>query len=199
MQDSEAAQKKPRALGGMLRYERVEVDSNTGRDLDGDIYSTNVQLIWDIADFTVGALVPYDFLDLDDFDVHRIGAVAFGQYHLDVHPYAMLSFTANLNLMHDAIDAEDLEDVNTLGTGVSVSLTLDRQMWVARGAVSYQFHVDDSGGDDDHQHLFKLGLNGGMRFGQQAAVTLFTLWSYDATSHDNTSIDVDRDYFDLGH
>ncbi len=196
-QNSQPTPKQPRVLGGMLRYERVEIDNNRGRDLDRDIYSTSVQLIWDVHDFSLGVLIPYDFLNLDDFDIHRIGAVAFGQYHLEVSDQVMMAFTLNSSYMHDAVSAQDIDDVNTFGTGVSASITLDQQTWVVGGALSYQFSADDSGQANDHQHLFKLGLNGGMRFGEQAAVTLFTIWSYDATDHE-TATNVDRDYFDLG-
>jgi hypothetical protein len=155
-------------------------------------------MAWDIDNFSVGFLVPYDFLDLQSFDAHRIGAVGYGQYHLPLNGPAILNFTLNGNYTYTAINRSDLSDVNTFGGGMTLSLTLDQDPFVGSGALSYQFNADDSGSIDDKQHLLKVGGTLGMRLGANAAVTLFAAWTYDMTDHSVTRQGLDKDYFDLG-
>jgi hypothetical protein len=189
---------RPRTLGGFFRYERVEFDTLGALDLDGNIYSTNVHLQWDRNDFSYGVLIPYDFLDLQSFNAHRVGAIVYGQYHLALSALALLDFTVNGNYTYTAVDASDLEDVNTFGAGFSVALTLDKGRFVGGGLVSYQFNADDSDNADDQQHLLKLGATAGFRLGTNVAVALFGLWTYDATAYSAIREGSDRDYFDLG-
>ena len=197
-EEREQRLRRSRLFGGQIRYERVDLSNQTGRDLDGDIYSTNLKMLWEIEDFSFGFLIPYDFMDLDSLNVHRIGTVAFGQYDLDLRDDLTLGFTVNGNYLHTAIDTSDIDDVNTFGGGVSASLTLDRDLFVFGGAVSYQFHADDSDRDNNKQHLLKIGTLAGLRLGDRAAVTLFSTLNYDATDYTNTLREVDDTYFDLG-
>jgi hypothetical protein len=142
--------------------------------------------------------MPYDFLDLDSLDAHRIGAIAFGQYHWPLSTLATLHLTVNGTYTHTAIDRGDLDDLNTFGGGASVSLTLDKGRFAGSGILSYQFSADDSGSADNQQHLLKVGATAGIRLGRNAVVTLFGAWTYDATNYSEALRGIDRDYVDLG-
>ena len=190
---------RPLTVGGYGRYERVEFDTpGAALDLDGNIYSLNAQLAWDIDNFSFGALIPYDFLDLDSLDAHRIGTIVFGQYNWPISPLATLHFTINGTYTHTAIDGADLSDLNTFGGGASVSVTLDKGRFMGSGTLAYQFSADDSDSIDDHQHLLKLGIIAGVRLGRNAVVSLFGTWTADVTDYSALLGDIDQEYFDLG-
>lgn len=191
-------QRQPRVLGGTVRYERVDVDDGGGLDVDGNIYSTNVQLLWERDDFAYGFLIPFDFLDLDDFNAYRIGAVGFGQYALALSDIATLAFMVNGLYSYLGIDASGVDNLNTFGGGVGLSLTVDQGRFVGSGVVSYQFTTDDSDSDNDQQHLIKVGGEVGVRLGERAVVTLFGIWNGDVTDYNDAAGDVDDSYVDLG-
>ena len=190
--------RRPLAVGGFARYERVAFDTQGGLDLDGHIYSTNLHLAWDIANLTFGVLIPYDFLDLDSLNAHRIGSIVYGQYHLAVSAIATLSVAINGNYTYTAIDHQALDNINTLGGGASVSLALDQDRLFGGATLSYQFNADDSDSPSNQQHLFKLGAMAGMRFGRDVAAALFGIWSRDTTDRRAVLSKTDTDYFDLG-
>jgi hypothetical protein len=191
-------QKRPRVFGGGIGYEHVTLDNTIVPDLKGDIYSTQAHLLWDIDDYSFGALIPYEYVDLDGFDVQRFALMGFGQYRFLVNARTLLTYTVNANYAYAAVDATGADNLNIFGGGLSVSLTVDQDMFVGGGAVSYQFHIDDSDRDNDQQHLIKIGANAGLRLAEHAAVTLFGVFNYDPTSYKNTVRDVDQTYLDLG-
>jgi hypothetical protein len=186
----------PRTNGGMFRYEHVDFE-NGASGLDGDIYATNFQMAWDIENVSVGFLIPYEYLDLRSFNTHQIGSIVYGEYNLRFSPIYALGFIVNGNYVHSFLE-HDIEDVNTFGGGVGVSLTMDRDLFVIGGAVSYQYNGDDTSLPNDHQHLIKIGANGGIRLGQNSAVNLFTTWNYDVTDYQQPVSNSDDNYFDLG-
>jgi hypothetical protein len=153
----------PRTFGGMFRYEHVNF-THGASGLDGDIYATNLQLAWDIENFSVGFLIPFEHLDLRSFNANQIGTILYGEYSLRLSPIDTIGFIVNGNYMHSFID-QHIDDVNTFGGGVGVSLTMDRDMFVIGGAVSYQYNGDDTNLPNDHQHLLKIGANIGIRIG----------------------------------
>jgi hypothetical protein len=195
----EAAQRtprRPRTFGGTFRYEHVDFD-NAASGLDGNIYATNFQMAWDIEDFSMGFLVPYEYLDLRDFNTQQIGAILYGHYTMRLSPVYSLGLTVNGNYIYSAID-QRIPDVNTLGGGVGVSFNMDRKIWVLGGAISYQYNADDTDNPNDHQHLLKFGANVGVRLGQRSAITLFSAWNYDVTDYKQPVASTDDNYFDLG-
>src|SRR5262249_23718697 len=119
------------------------------------------------------------------------------QYRLPVSALYTVAFTVNGNYAHTAID-NHFEDLNTLGGGVSLSVTRDRDFLVMRGALSYQYNQDTTGQTNNHQHLLKFGGDVGVRLGRQAIVTLFGVWNYDPTNYTNVIAKSDDNYFDLG-
>jgi hypothetical protein len=186
----------PRTFGGMFRYEHVDFE-NGASDLDGDIYATNFQMAWDIGNFSVGFLIPYEHLDLRSFNTNQIGSIFYGVYSLRLSPMYTMGFIANGNYVHSFLE-DNVQDVNTFGGGIGVSLTMDRDMFVIGGAVSYQFNGDDTSLPNDHQHLVKIGTNVGLRIGQNSVVNLFSTWNYDVTDYQQPVNNSDDNYFDLG-
>jgi hypothetical protein len=186
----------PRTFGGMFRYEHVDFGNNAS-GLDGDLYTTNFQMAWDIEDVSVGFLIPYEYLDLSSFNMNQIGSIFYGEYSLRLSPMYTIGFIANGNYVHSFIE-HNIQDVNTFGGGVGVSLTMDRDIFVIGGAVSYQFNGDDTPLPNDHQHLIKIGVNAGVRIGQNSAVNLFSTWNYDVTDYKQPVTNSDDNYFDLG-
>jgi hypothetical protein len=189
---------RPRTFGGQLRYERVALDNVILPDLDGNIYSANAHMLWDLDDYSFGLLIPYEAMDLDSFDVHRFAFMGFGQYRFLVNTRTLLTYSVNGNYAHAAVSATGGDNLNVFGGGFSVALTVDQDRFVGGGAVSYQFHIDDSGRDNDKQHLVKIGANAGLRLGENGAFTLFGTLNFDPTPYDNTLRDVDQLYVDFG-
>jgi hypothetical protein len=203
--DKEAAQeeaaltqlKRPRTFGGFVRYERVDFEKSDP-DLSGNIYSTNLHMAWDIDNFSFGTLIPYDHLDLKSFDANMIGTVLYGQYKYPLNKIYSVGVTVNGNYMFMGINNKNINDVNTFGGGVSLSVTMDRELLVLGGAVSYQYNQDDSSSVNDHQHLIKLGTDVGVRIGKNAVVNLFGIWNVDPTDYKDVPRGTDHDSFDLG-
>jgi hypothetical protein len=186
----------PRTFGGMFRYEHVDFE-NGPSGLDGDIYLTNFQMAWDIENFSVGFLIPYEYLDLRSFNANQIGTILYGEYSLHLSPIYTMGFIVNGNYIHSFID-QNIDDVNTFGGGLGASLTMDRNMFVIGSAVSYQYNGDDTNLSNDHQHLIKIGANVGVRLGQNSVVNLFSTWNYDVTDYQQPVSNSDDNYFDLG-
>ena len=190
--------KRPRVLGGQLGYERVSLDLVSIPDIDGNILTTQSHLLWDVQDYTFGVLIPLDLMSLDGFDVTRFGLIGLGQYRFLLNTRTLLTSTVNANYSHAAVDAPGRSNINIFGGGVSVSLTVDQDRFVAGGAFSYQLHGDDSDLENKTQHLFKVGAQVGLRVQDNVAVTLSGTLNYDLTSYSGTVRDVDAVSFDLG-
>jgi hypothetical protein len=188
--------RRPRTFGGMFRYENVDFDE-AASGLDGNIYATSLQMAWDIENFSVGFLIPYEFLDLRRFNANLVGTIPYGQYNLRLNPVYTMGFTVNGNYIYTAID-NNFNDVSTYGGGMGLSLTMDRDVFAVSGAFLYQYNKDDSNSENDHQHLIKFGTNVGVRISQNTVVNLFGTWNYDVTGYKQTANVTDDNYFDLG-
>lgn len=183
-----------RTIGGQLRYANIEQN-----DSDGDVIGCNIGMAHDFENFTIGGILPYDYMDFDSFfNANRLGLILFAQYFHDLSPSVTATFTGNLNYVYTDIDYNygGSDDINTFGGGLSASMTLDKDSYVASMAFSYQYNRDDIDVEDDYQHLIKFGVNAGYRFGQNIVVTLFSVWNKDITDYKYSS--QDDDYCDLG-
>jgi hypothetical protein len=193
---AEKLPQRPRTFGGMFRYEHVDF-AQQASGLDGNIYATNLQMAWDLENFSIGFLVPYEFLDLRSFDANLVGVIPYGQYHLRLNPIYTIDLTVNGNYAYTGIN-NNFSDLNTFGGGAGLSVTMDRESYVISGAFLYQYNKDDSENANNHQHLIKLGANGGIRIGQSSVINLFGTWNYDATDYQPLTNATDDNYFDLG-
>jgi hypothetical protein len=187
---------RPRTFGGTFRYEHVNFEGDAS-GLDGNIYATNLHMAWDIENFSLGFLIPYEFLDLRSFDANQVGTILYAQYNLQITQISSLNLTANTNYIHTSIN-NNFSDFNTLGGGVGLSLTFDKEIYVISGAFTYQFNKDDSDSENDHQHLIKLGGNIGVRLGQASVINLFGTWNNDITPYKRVLNVTDDQYWDLG-
>jgi hypothetical protein len=187
---------RPRTFGAMFRYEHFQGHQG-GLNLDGASYATNGHLAWDQDRLSFGVLLPYDFLALTSFDAHIVGLVPFVQYRLPVSALSTVAVTVNGQYAHTAID-NHFADLDTLGGGVSLSVTRDHEIVLLRGALSYQYNQDATGQPNNYQHLLKFGADAGVRLGRQAIVTLFSVWNYDPTHYTNVAMPSRDNYVDLG-
>jgi len=187
---------RPRTVGAMFRYEHLQGHQG-GLNLDGDSYATHLQLAWDRDRISFGVLLPYDFLALKSFDAHMVGLVPFVQYRLPVSALSTVAFTVNGQYAHTTL-TNHFEDLNTLGGGISLSVTRDHEVVLLRGALSYQYNQDATGQPNNYQHLLKFGADVGVRLGRQAMVTLCSAWNSDPTHYTNVVTPSQNNYVDLG-
>jgi len=195
-EDAQKALNMPRTFGAALSWEDVDFD-NTGEN--GDLYGATIGMAWDNDNISYGFMLPYDYLDFDSFDANRIGLIGFGQYHMDVSDELSASFTAHMNYAYTDIDFDNMgsEDINMFGGGLSAAITLDKDLFIVSSGVSYLYNVDDSGLDNEEQHLVKWGVNAGVRNGDNGVFNVFAVWNTDITDYDNDP-DVDEDYYEVG-
>ncbi len=196
---SDAARKAlnmAQTFGSSAYWENVEFD-NSGED--GDLYGATVGMAWDNDNVSFGFMLPYDYLDFDSFDANRIGIVGFGQYNLELSETLSATFTGHLNYSYTDFDFDDADDddINMGGGGVGASITLDKDLFVVTTGISYLYNKDDSNLDNDDQHLIKLGVNAGVRNGENGVVNVYGVWTSDITDYDNDP-DTDEDYYEVG-
>jgi len=190
-----AVTRMPQTVAANMRYEKVDFEEF---DNDGDIYGLNLGYAVDVDKMTFGVMIPYDHLDFDFFDGDRVGAIIYGQYNQDFNEQLSMALIVNANYMYTDLDIDKLgsEHVNTYGGGISSSITYDGDVFVPSFGVSYQYNNDDSGVDDDYQHLLKAGTNLGFRIKDNMVVNCFGVWNIDVTDYDNDPDD--DDYFEIG-
>jgi len=85
-----------RTFGANMRTEFVNKDN----DYKGQIYGFNFGFAYDINNFTFGIMLPYQNLDYNVLDAHRIGTVLFAQYHIPVNKDLKISSTINFNYLY---------------------------------------------------------------------------------------------------
>lgn len=188
-------QGKVRVFGARIYGEQVDINDG---DEEGDIYGVNLGLAMDVDNVTAGIIVPYDKLDFDSFEADRVGAILFGQYHIEMSEALMASLTANVNYMYTDLDFDGGggDSLNTVGGGLSAGLQYLQESYELGLGVSYQYNEDDVDVDDDHQHLIKAGANLGVYLAPQHVVNVFGIYNNDVTDYD---FDLeDDDYFDVG-
>ncbi len=195
-EDARKAMSMVRTFGASAYWENVDFE-NSGEE--GDLYGANVGMAWDNDNMSYGFMLPYDYLDFDSFDAHRIGLIGFGQYHMELSEELSASFTGHLNYTYSDLDFDSSgsDDVNMYGGGLSAAITLDKDLFVISSGVSYLYNTDDTDMDNDEQHLVKWGVNAGVRNGDNGVFNVFAIWNSDITDYDNDP-DVDEDYFEVG-
>ena len=184
-----------RTFGASLSWEDVDFDVSGE---NGDLYGANIGLAWDNDNITYGFMLPYDYLDFDSFDAHRIGLIGFGQYTMPINNTLEASFTGHLNYSYTDIDFDsgNDDDVSMYGGGLSGAITYDQDFYVLSAGVSYLYNTDDSDAEDDEQHLIKTGVNAGIRNGETGVLNFFAVWNVDITDYDNDP--EDDDYYEVG-
>lgn len=181
-----------RLLDAQLRYEHVNIDDSAS----GNVYGASLGYSVDTAYQTsYGVIVPYDYARIQNTDIHRLGAILFGQYHMSFTDQLQSSIT--LDLPFTQLNVQDGgKNLNTFGAGAGVNLVYDTGMFVPSLAVQYQYAKDDRTYYDYH-NLFLTGLNIGFRVGEMLVLNGFCIWNHDASAY-LSDINGDTDYFDVG-
>ena len=183
-----------RTFGTPVSWEKINFDN---RDEQGDLYSATVGMAWDDDNISYGFMLPYNYLNFDSFEANSIGVIGFGQYNMDLSEVLSTSLTAHANYTYTDLNFDDDDkDVNMYGGGLSGAITLDQDLYVVSTGISYLYNTDDTGLDDDEQHLIKLGVNAGIRSGDSAIVDIYCVWTKDITDY---AVKPDDDnYFEIG-
>lgn len=194
-EDAQKTLKKARTLGAAAAWEDVKFSDGVET---GDIYGANIGMAWDNENISYGFMLPYDYLDFDNFDANRIGLIGFGQYKLSLSGELSAAFTGHLNYTYTDMDFAGIghESVNVYGGGLSASATYDSDMFVVSAGASYLYNTDDTDAKDDEQHLLKFGFNTGVRNGDDGVFNVFAVWNIDVTNYENDP--QDDDYFEVG-
>ena len=187
------AMKLPRSIGAAISWDDVDLD-----DINADLYSAITGMAWDNDNVTLGFMLPYDYVDFDNFDANRIGILGFASYRMEMAETVSAVLTGHLNYHYSDFEISNAEneDVNMYGGGLSASLTLDHDFYVISAAASYMYNTDDTDYEEDEQHLMKFGVNTGIRNGDNGVVNIFAIWNLDITDYDADPDD--DDYFEVG-
>ena len=185
----------PRTFGASAYWEDVDFEN---ANLNGDIYGVNLGVAFDNDQLTYGLMLPYDYIDFDSFDGHRVGLIGFTQYSLPLNQTLSASFTGHINYCYTDLDFDfvDADEVNLFGGGLGAAITYDNDIFIFSAGTSYLYNTDDSDADDDEQHLIKTGINAGVRNGDNGVINLFAVWNADVTDYDNDP--ADDDYYEVG-
>ncbi len=181
-----------RTFGGALRGEWVE----KAGDENGLITGFSLGLAYDEDNYTVGVILPYDYLDFDSYRANRLGPILYGQYHLGLTDSLEATLTANANYLFTDLRISEAEDINTYGGGLSLGVRYSQEIFEIGVGGSYQYNQVDLDIEDDDQHLVKAGANIGVRITDNQVINLFGTWNYDFTDYE---VDlVDDEYFEIG-
>lgn len=182
-----------------LKYERAEFNDTNDK---GNIGGFTTSGSYDInRNFTLGAVVPYDYLNFDTFEAHRTGIILYGKNTLKLPSHFELSTAVNGNYMYTASQFKTVSSSNQLSTyggGFSTRLKFDHidSNFVPSAAFSLQYNEDNTDIRDNHQYLVKLGPSLGYRVLDNATVQVSGTWNKDITHYSqNTN---DTEFYDLG-
>lgn len=214
---------------GRLTSDDGERRERPGHDVEYDGYAiiTYTKALWERGNLSFGAILPYDYMNLDSFDLHRIGILLFGIYKIRLTKFLSTKYIINNNYIYNQISSNiskvEFNNFNTLGGNISIALEIDTKD-VLRGltvkksdyslvrftgsiAFSYQFNKDDADRkgvegrnvvtEVKEQNLLMFGVNTGIRVWDRAAFVIYGIWNYDATTYKGSLKDVDSSYFDV--
>lgn len=180
-----------------LKYERAEFNDTNDK---GNIGGFTASGSYDInRNFTLGAVVPYDYLSFDTFDAHRTGIILYGKHTLKLPSHFELSTAVNGNYMYAATQFKlaGNNQLSTYGGGFSTRLKFDNDSdFVPSAAFSLQYNEDNTDIRDNHQYLVKLGPSLGYRVLDNATIQVSGTWNKDITHYSQKPNDTE--FYDLG-
>jgi hypothetical protein len=203
LQAQQAARKVNLALGD-LKYEQARFkDSNTGGDIKGLLMSLSTE----VSGVELGAYIPYDYMDFEQFTAHRTGAILYAKRDwqlpnsLQLRTLVNFNYIANVNRFNFATDDSVID---TFGGGFGTSLTHDNGgNFIPSLSFALQYNEDDYGKDnkfvvDDHQLLAKTGASLGYRLLENTTVQAGFVYNHDLTDYKSFANKLkDNDYIDL--
>jgi hypothetical protein len=134
--------------------------------------------------YTVGVMVPLDYLSLPGYDAVRLGPVLYGQYDYKpakqwiVQPTVYVSYLSTI-----ALSGPNVPTVGTVGVGAGVSVTHDMGKFITGGLMSFGYNKDDTSLPNNYQSLFTLGPRFGYRPTNNTVVEVDAIWNKDVSSY----------------
>jgi hypothetical protein len=134
--------------------------------------------------YTIGVMVPLDYLSLPGYDAVRLGPVLFGQYDYRpakgwiVQPTVYVSYLSTI-----ALNGANLPTVGTAGVGTGVSVTHDMGKFITGGIMSFGYNKDDTDLPNNYQTLFTLGPRFGYRPTRNTVIEVDAIWNKDVSSY----------------
>ncbi len=185
-----------------LKYEHAEFRNNNNA---GNVGGFTIGTTYDFnKNYSIGAIIPYDYLDFNNFYSHRTGLIGYAKGRWDLTKGLELSASVNANYLYtDTTSRTEYQYVtrlHTYGGGFSTRLGYDNGGdFLAAVNFTIQYNEDGISAPDNGQYLIKVGPSVGYRIGSNAVVKVFGLWNKDITDYQlayNKS--KDTDYFDVG-
>lgn len=182
-----------------LKYEHAQfTDTNDKGNIGGFTASAS----YDINEkFSLGAVIPYDYLSFNTFQAHRTGVIMYAKNTLKLPSSFELSTAINGNVMYTASQDRVTNRVTQLGTfggGFSTRLKSDNNdsNFVPSVAFSYQYNQDSTNIKDNYQHLIKLGPSLGYRILDNATIQVGGSWTKDISQY--KQLQNGNDFYDVG-
>lgn len=170
-----------------VRYEGGEFrQSNESVDIAG--FTAGASFDIDEA-FSVGALVPYDHLDIGRVEANRTGLIIYGKHRANFGAFELTS-TINGNYMYTdsqttlAAGGSTLSDrLDTFGGGIGTRLQYDNDgSFIPSATFSFQYNEDAQSVEDIGQALIKIGPALGYRINDNALIQVSGVWNKDIAS-----------------
>lgn len=181
-----------------LKYEHARFTDTNDR---GNIGGFTASASYDINEnFSLGAVIPYDYLSFNTFQAHRTGIIMYAKNTLKLPSGFELSTAINGNVMYTASQDRVTNRVTQLGTfggGFSTRLKFDNNdsNFVPSVAFSYQYNQDSTNIKDNYQHLIKLGPSLGYRILDNATISVAGSWTKDISQY--KQLQNGNDFYDV--
>jgi len=184
-----------------VKYEHGKFNDDSDNS-NGHIAGLTAGASIDIGRYTLGMMLPYDYMDFDSFKAHRTGIILYGQSKWNFTDNLSFGTTINGNYLYSAVSSKvfTANDLHTVGGGLSASLKYDNKGdFVPRFSISYQTNKDytKSQTTNSLQHLIKAGSSLGYRIGKSAIIRVSAVYTRDVSSQ-YSSLNQDNDYVDVG-
>jgi hypothetical protein len=135
--------------------------------------------------FTIGAMIPLDYMSLPVGNATRVGVVGFSQYNWHPENNKALSIKPTVFLSYiDTIGSSGGPDFSTFGVGTGLSATYDPGGKFIPGAMTYfSYSKDSTTGPGNYQSLFAIGPKMGFRPSSNWVVDLGLMWNKDVSKY----------------
>ncbi len=179
-----------------LRYERGEFRQT---DDTGNIGGFTAGASYDFtSSISVGALVPYDYMDFKSFEAHRTGIILYGKKIWDLSNHFELTTSLNTNYIYTTSDFKSGSSFQTSTAGGGFSSRLVRDDggdFIPAASFSVQYNHDDTNYVGNYQYWAKMGPSLGYRVTDNSVIQVSGIYNRDVTGR---SFNADIDYFDTG-
>jgi hypothetical protein len=182
-----------------LKYEQARF---TDTNEEGNVKGITLILSTMFQGVEVGVYIPYEHMDFDSFEGHKLGAIFYGKRDWMLPQHLKLTTIANFNSILTYIKAPI--GTITYGGGISTALTYDDGGdFIPRVSFSAQYNTDyyikaNHFITDDEQYLIKTGASLGYRLFDNIALQTGIVYTRDITNY-STSFNrsKDKDFYSI--